>query len=393
MGSTSQKRRICFVTGTRAEFGLMESTLRAIQSHPKLQLQLIATGMHLDRAHGQPLSAIREAGFKPNITIPWPSSKSPSSTAQSTGRAIASLSSAFQKLKPHIILIVGDRVEAFAAASTAHISQIPIAHIHGGDRALGQVDDSLRHAITKLSHIHLPATKESANRIAKLGEDRFRIQLVGSPANDNIHKSPAPWSDIAKRIPQLRQRRYALLLLHPVSPDAATEAQLALGILSQVVKTGFDHTVIIYPNNDPGSSGILSAWELIEKFRGRVGAMRDRITLFRDLPRSLYLAFLKHAASLVGNSSSGIIEAASFSTPVLDIGPRQLGRQRSQNVRHCDYDAAQILRSLKLIWNNGQPRRSPAANVYGRGDTSRRIASLLASIPLDNRLRRKLISY
>src|SRR6267142_2619619 len=172
---------------TRSEFGLMQSTLRAIQSHPKLELQIMATGMHLDPQHGDPLSAFRDSGFQPDAIIPWPSSsKSPSATAQFTGRAIASLAKEFQELKPDIILMVGDRVEAFAAASAAHISQIPIAHVHGGDRALGQIDDSLRHAITKLAHIHFPATRKSADRIAKVGEDTWRIRLVGSPGIDGI---------------------------------------------------------------------------------------------------------------------------------------------------------------------------------------------------------------
>src|SRR6266550_4302922 len=185
--SQKQKRRICFVTGSRAEFGLMQSTLRAIESHPKLQLQIIATGMHLDPAHGEPLDAIRNANIEPTATVPWPAASSANSTAAATGKATAALAGAFKKLKPDIVLIVGDRVEAFAAASAAHISQIPIAHIHGGDRALGQIDDSLRHAITKLSHIHFPATRQSARRIQRLGEDKFRIHTVGSPGIDGIH--------------------------------------------------------------------------------------------------------------------------------------------------------------------------------------------------------------
>src|SRR5207237_10764836 len=161
--SQKQKRRICFVTGSRAEFGLMQSTLRAIKSHPQLKLQIIATGMHLDPSYGKPLSAIRTANFQPTTTASWIStSSSPRAAAAATGQAIAALAEIFKKLKPHFVLLTGDRVEAFAAAAAAHISQIPIAHVHGGDRALGQIDDSLRHAITKLAHIHFPATSQSA---------------------------------------------------------------------------------------------------------------------------------------------------------------------------------------------------------------------------------------
>jgi UDP-hydrolysing UDP-N-acetyl-D-glucosamine 2-epimerase len=146
-----RKRRICFVTGTRAEFGLMESTLRAIRKHPKLQLQIVVTGMHLDRRHG---NTIRSIERKIDATVPWRAATgSPLDTARATGRAIESLAATFDRLNSDVVLIVGDRVEAFAAASAAHISGKIIAHVHGGDRALGQVDDSLRHAITKLSHI------------------------------------------------------------------------------------------------------------------------------------------------------------------------------------------------------------------------------------------------
>src|SRR5258706_962344 len=224
MKNIPKQRRICFVTGSRAEFGLMQSTLRAIQSHAKLKLQIIATGMHLDPAHGKPLSTICEAEFAIDVTIPWSqSAESAISTAAATGQAIAALAEAFKKLKPDIVLVVGDRVEAFAAASAAHISQIPIAHVHGGDRALGQIDDSLRHAITKLSHVHFPATGQSALRIAKLGEDKWRIKPVGSPGIDGITNDVLPFSIIQNDLPGLRRRRYALVLMHPTSPNEQLE--------------------------------------------------------------------------------------------------------------------------------------------------------------------------
>ncbi len=178
------KRRICFVTGTRAEFGLMQSVLRAIDSHPSLELQIVATGMHLDRRHGRTIDSL---GRKIHAIVPWRSKTgSPIETAQSTGHAITHLAATFDRLKSDIVLVVGDRVEAFAAASAAHIGGKIVAHIHGGDRALGQVDDSLRHAITKLAHLHFAATKQSARRIKKLGEDDWRIFPVGAPGIDGI---------------------------------------------------------------------------------------------------------------------------------------------------------------------------------------------------------------
>lgn len=373
-----KRRRICYVTGSRAEFGLMESTLRAIQSHPKLTLQLIATGMHLDSAHGKPMAAIRASGIRANLTVEWPrwGNLTPDVTAHATGQAISELSDAFEQLHPDVVLLVGDRVEAFAAASAAHISQIPIAHVHGGDRALGQIDDSLRHAITKLSHIHFPATRQSAQRIAKMGEDKFRIHLVGSPGIDGIDRL---------LLGRVTIENYALLVFHPCSPDPDAEELLAKAILQTTLDAGFDHIVIVYPNNDPGCTGIIAAWESAKK--------EPRATIFRDLPRRKFLGYLKHAAVLVGNSSSGIIEAASFGTPVINIGDRQKGRERNANVIDVPADAAAIRRALKKVWNNGHPLRFPKKNIYGTGPTSQKIAHILATIPLDERLRRKLIAY
>src|SRR5690348_11913590 len=167
----SRRRRVCFVTGTRAEFGLMRTTLHAIQSHPSLELQLLATGMHLDRAHGRSIDAIRKEGWRVGATVSWPRSSTPAANAVSTGSAMAGIAQALERLQSDVVLVVGDRVEAFAAAAAGHVSGRVVAHVHGGDRALGQVDDSLRHAITKLAHVHFPATTRSANRLIKLGED------------------------------------------------------------------------------------------------------------------------------------------------------------------------------------------------------------------------------
>lgn len=370
--------RICFATGSRAEFGLMHSTLRTISAHHSLRLQLLVTGMHLDRRLGHSIDLIRTEGWKIDAAIPWPRSATPTATAASTGRAIARMAHAFDRLKTDIILIVGDRVEAFAAASAAHISGRIVAHVHGGDRALGQVDDALRHAITKLAHVHFPATRQSADRIARLGEDPWRIHLVGSPGLDDIHTLDTPCP------PSLTPRRYALLILHPADPDDQLEYRRADMILQAVQSIGFRQIVIIHPNNDPGAGGILRRWRQIPP------ALH---CLLPNAPRPLFLCLLRHAALLVGNSSSGIIEAASFQTPVLDIGPRQHGRQHGANVTHVDYNPAAITRALQSLWNNGRPRRAPGANVYGSGHTGRKIADILGRLQPNERLRHKLINY
>jgi UDP-hydrolysing UDP-N-acetyl-D-glucosamine 2-epimerase len=393
----TEKRRVCFVTGTRAEFGLMRSTLDAIRRHPRLRLQLVCTGMHLDPAHGRTVETIRADGWPVDAEVPWgnehsplgSANGSPTHNARSTGTAMAALAEAYEALNSDVVVVVGDRVEAFAAAAAAHVAHVPVAHVHGGDRALGQVDDSLRHAISKLAHVHFPATEQSAMRLKRLGEDPGRVRRVGSPGVDGIESAAAPWRVIAKEYSGLRPGRYALLVLHPTGPRAPEEGRRARMVLSAVRAVGFDHVVVVYPNNDPGAAGIIGHWDEISD-RARAG---DSITLRRDVPRRLFLGLLRGAAVLVGNSSSGIIEAASFGTPVVDIGPRQAGRERSGNVTSVPFRPANICEVLQSVWNGGSPRRCRAANVYGGDGAGRRIADALARLSLNDRLRRKLIAY
>ena len=363
------RRRICFVTGTRAEYGLMQSTLRAIAAHSNLQLQIVATGMHLDRRRG---SSKRTIDFDVDRIVPW---RPTDPVACATGRAMAGLADAFEELRSDIILIVGDRVEAFAAASAAHLSGRIVAHVHGGDRALGQVDDALRHAITKLSHVHFPATGQSADRIMKLGEDRWRVHRVGSPGIDGIVKD-------AVRAHDLKPHTYALLVLHPIDKDEQLEHRRARMTLRAIELADVKQIVIVYPNNDPGSNGIIRAWEEL--------TLSDSIAIHRNVARPAFLGLMRDAAVLVGNSSSGIIEAASFGTPVVDIGARQFGRERSTYVMNVPYSAAAITRAVRRAIRDPRPLRR---NVYGGQGTATRIAGVLAAIRLDDRMRRKLIVY
>ncbi len=355
----------------------MRSTLAAIRDHSRLQLQIVATGMHLSAAHGRTVNSIRNEGWTVDATVPWKTSRSPQQSAVATGTAMAGIAVAIAKLKSDIVLVVGDRVEAFAAASAAHLAGVVVAHVHGGDRALGQVDDSLRHAITKLAHLHFPATSQSEQRVLKLGEDRWRVYRAGSPGVDGIDADAAAFSRPASR------RTSALLVLHPTGADDSVEQRRAQMLLAVVRETGFDTIQIIHPNNDPGSAGIARCWD----------KLGNPNTVHRSVPRNQFLAMMRDAAVLIGNSSSGIIEAASFGTPVIDVGPRQLGRETSSNVEHIDFDPARLTESLRRLWNDGKPVRHPRTNVYGGNGAGRKIATRLASVKLDERLRTKLIAY
>ena len=330
--------------------------------------------MHLDRKHGKTIDRIRGEKWPIDAIIPW----SDSNRAIATGKAITGLAGAFAKLKSEIILIVGDRVEAFAAASAAHLSDIPVAHVHGGDRALGQMDDSLRHAISKLAHIHFPATKQSAQRLAKMGEDPWRIHRVGSPGIDGILETAATFKGV-------RKHQFALVVLHPVIADDSQEFRHAAMIAQSLRHSKIPQVVIVFPNNDPGSNGIIRCWKQL--------AADPQFIVRQNVSRPEFLGLLRDAAMLIGNSSSGIIEASSFHTPVIDIGPRQFGRERSNDVRSVPYRASAITQAISHIWNKGSPRRGTSQNPYQGNRAGRQIANILAKTPINPRLLRKIISF
>jgi UDP-hydrolysing UDP-N-acetyl-D-glucosamine 2-epimerase len=361
------------VTGSRAEFGLMRSTLEAIAVDKRLRLQIVVTGMHLERRHGNTIEQIRRE-WPVDVVVEWKGVN----RAAATGNAIAALAKVFSRLKPDFVLIAGDRVEAFAAATAAHLCDIAVAHVHGGDRALGQMDDSLRHAISKLAHVHFPATKLSAARLTKLGEDRWRIRRVGSPGIDGIIEA-------ASRTTGFRAGNFALLVLHPISSSVAEEFHHASVVVRALQHCRIPQVVVIYPNNDPGAGGIIRRWNSLKS--------DPRFILHPDVNRPHFLALLRDAAFLIGNSSSGIIEAASFRTPVVDIGARQLGRERCEDVVNVPYRTTDIAKSIRRIWKNGQPIRGRCGNPYEGKATGPRIADILAETAINRRLLRKIISY
>lgn len=361
----------------------MTSTLRALLAMDGVTLQLVVTGIHLDAKHGRSIQQIENQGWKIDAVVPWDAdANTPADLAAETGRATAGLAGAFDRLKSEIVLVVGDRVEAFAAASAGHIGGRIVAHVHGGDRALGQVDDSLRHAITKLAHLHFPATAMSADRIRKLGEDRWRVHQAGSPGIDGITRSAIPRAMTFKRY-GLVTGTFALVVLHPAVADDLLEEHRAKMLLRAIRSAGIESIVAVAPNNDPGAAGILRCWE-----NGVAG-----LQFHRDLPRGDFLGLLRDTAVLIGNSSSGIIEAASFGTPVIDVGDRQKGRERGPNVRNVPFQIESLRKAITEVWNGGVPARFPRDNVYGGGATGEKIAKILARVPLDDRLRRKLIAF
>lgn len=374
------RRKICFVTGTRAEFGLMASTLAAIRAHEALELQLVVTGQHTQPSRGNTLRTIRRDGWPVDAVVRWPDDESPSGIARTTGATMARLAGVYESLAPAVVLVVGDRVEAFAAASAAHVGGRVVAHVHGGDRALGQVDDALRHAISKLAHVHFAATRASGARLFAMGEDRWRIRVAGSPGIDGIRRDAADSRAFLAAI-GASDGDFVLLLLHPTEANDRAEARRSTRLIDATRAAFAGPIVALMPNNDPGAAGIAASL--------RRAGDRGSVNVVTHADRPVFLGLLRDCRCLIGNSSSGIIEAGAFGTPVLDVGPRQLGRERGPNVLHAE--EADFSRAVVRVLR--QPRTAAKLHPYGGGGAARKIADVLASMAIDERLRRKLIRY
>ena len=314
-------RKIAVVTGTRAEWGLLRPVCAAIRAERGLALQVVAGGAHL-LAPARTIDEVR--AFAPAL-VEYPMQVAGETgrvaDARALGRGIAVLADQFASLAPDIVVVLGDRIEAFAAASAAAIGGIRVAHIHGGDRAEGVADESMRHAITKLAHIHFPASAESAQRILSLGEHAATVHLVGSPALDGL-----------AAIDALDDARYDALgspefvvLLHPCGRSDDAEHADAADLLDAALDHG--RVLALAPNSDPGRGGIVRA------IAERCGALR----VAEHLPRAQFVGLLKRpeVKALVGNSSAGIIEASALGARVVDVGLRQRGRERARHVVSC----------------------------------------------------------
>lgn len=377
----SAKRKIAYVTGTRADFGLVLSTLRRIHDHPDLELSLIVTGMHLSTDYGMTVAEVEASGLSIAARIEVEHG-SPSGVLMggNVGLMIRGMVAALAEIRPDIVLVLGDRGEMLAGAIAALHLNIPTAHIHGGERS-GTIDEPVRHAISKLSHLHLVATEESRERLVRMGEMAARIFVVGAPGLDGIDTlGQEDAGPLLTRL-GLAQGPLALLVYHPVVQEAVSAAATAKVVLDVVSVSGLQVLALV-PNSDAGGAEIR---RVLEDAAGKGG-----ITLVPHLKREDFLTLLRHAEVLIGNSSSGIIEAASFGTKVLNIGSRQQLRQRNQNVVDVEPDSETIAAALEATL--AAPRPSPK-NVYGDGRAGERIAAILATHSLDPALLMKTNAY
>jgi GDP/UDP-N,N'-diacetylbacillosamine 2-epimerase (hydrolysing) len=382
MTPAPRPRHVCYVSGTRADFGLMRSTLHAIDAAAGLRLSVIVTGMHLSPSYGGTASEIEEAGFEVAARIPVPLEQATGGTmARNIGTMIGGFTDALEMLRPDLLLLLGDRGEMLAGAIAAIHLNLPIAHVHGGERS-GTVDEPVRHAISKLAHLHFTATGEARQRLIRMGEREDRVFVTGAPGLDGLPEAPPVDRETLLAGHGLDPRRpFALLILHPVHQEADQAGEQAEALLAALRETGIQ-TLALLPNADAGNREVR---RLLESERGREG-----FALATHLPRSRFLAAMAHADIMVGNSSAGIIEAASFGTPVLNVGRRQHLRERNANVVDVAAGREKIAQGLAALLRKG---RFAPANLYGDGRAGERIVRLLRETPLDAELLNKVNGY
>lgn len=376
------------MTGTRADYGLLRPTIAAVHEDERFELQLIVAGMHLEERYGMTVDEIEADGFPIADRVPTgDAAEAEGGVATATERALAGFGAALRRGRPGVLLVLGDRYDALAAALAATLQGVAVGHLHGGERSEGSIDDAMRHAITKLAHLHFVATREYAERVVQLGEEQWRVHLTGAAALESIATLDLLGRDAlaAELGLSALESPVVSLTLHPTSlePGAAQkEAEATVAALDAAV--GEVGTVIVsLPNDDPGNEATRAVLE-------RWVADRQTAHAFASLGQLRYLSLLSHTDVVVGNSSSGLLETPSFRVPVVNIGDRQAGRVRAANVIDVPATVAEITvaleRALDPAFRDGlRDLRSP----YGEGDVSRRVLEALASAPPLEQLRRK----
>lgn len=380
-----KQKHIVYVTGTRADFGLIKNVLRKINKNPELRLSVIVTGMHLMEEFGSSLKEVEKEKFALYEINATYKGDDRTSMAEFTAGCLKGCAEIFGKIKPDILLVIGDRAESLAASVAAAYMKIPIAHIHGGDKS-ATIDEPVRHAITKLANIHLAATKLSAERIEKMGEEKWRIFVVGAPSLDAILNSEIADKKTAEKELNVDFDKPVIIVLQHPSFDAEKAGEQMTETMEAIRELG-GQAVVIYPNADAGGRKIIDVIENYRKYKN--------IRISKNLEHSLFLGLMKNASVMIGNSSCGIIEAPSFNLPVVNIGERQDGRDRCSNVIDAGYDRKQIVNAVKKALHDKEfiKEIKGCKNTYGDGKTAKRIAKILFEIKIDDRLLQKRLTY
>ena len=375
------KRKICVVVHSRANYGRIKTAMREISYHPSLELQLIVGSSALLERFGSVINNIREDGFKEKaIVSSIIEGETPTTMAKSTGLAIIELATHFENLKPDIVLTVADRFETLATAVASSYMNIPLAHTQGGE-VTGNIDESVRHAITKLAHIHFPATKKASEFIIRLGEDPKTVFLTGCPAIDLVAESDLVLNKDQLNINKIGvggeinlERDFLLVLQHPITSEYGEGVSQINETIKAVYKLSQKGMQVLWlwPNVDAGSDDVSNG---IRTFRENIKARNIRF--FKNFQPEEYVSLLANAKCIIGNSSSGIREASFLGTPCVNIGTRQTGRERGENVIDVNYKSDEIYNAILKQIKNG---KYPKSNLFGDGNSGKKIAQILSTV-------------
>lgn len=372
-------RKICVVTGSRAEYGILRNLMAAIKADPELQLQVIATNQHLSKLQGETYKEIERDGFTIDYKVYMADDEAPdnaNTTAKSISRGVSGFADAFDALHPDLLLILGDRYEMLAVASTALIYKIPIAHLHGGEITEGAFDDAIRHAISKMSHLHFTSTEAYRNRVIQLGEQPERVFNVGALGVENVMKNDfMSKEEIESSLNFQLTDKCLLCTYHPVTLSNMSSEVQVLNLLKALDYYKDYHIIFTYSNSDTNSQII------IKRIQEYVDRNKGRCMFIPSLGQRRYFSALKYMTAVLGNSSSGIIEVPSFGILTLDIGDRQKGRIAADCVIHCGYSIEEIKEGLEKVVN--YPSKAIDNHYYKEG-TCEAIFNIIKNYPLEN---------
>jgi GDP/UDP-N,N'-diacetylbacillosamine 2-epimerase (hydrolysing) len=378
-------RKICIVTGTRAEFGLLRWLMQEIDASDALTLQVIATGMHLSPEFGSTYREIEQAGFNIDARVEMLlSADTASAVTKSMGLGLIGYADAYTRLAPDLVVLLGDRFEIFAAAAAAMIAGIPIAHLHGGETTEGAFDEAIRHSITKMSHLHFVAAADYRNRVIQLGEQPERVFLVGGLGIDAIKRTTLMTREaLEASLKFTLGPRNLLITFHPVTLESQSSAYQMSELLKALDGLEDTHLIFTMPNADTGGRKLTA---MVDAFV----ASHPNARAYSSLGQLRYLSCMHLVDGVVGNSSSGLAEAPSMGIGTIDIGDRQRGRLRAASVIHCEPSQAQITQALRTLYSSAfNDSLAQVVNPYGTGGASQRIVQVLATHPLDQLIKKK----
>lgn len=382
------RRKICIVTSTRADWGLLSSVARELRAYETVELQIIATNMHLDARYGMTVDEIIEDGFKVDERVEMNAGNdSAVETAAATGKCLIGVARALGRLNPDILVILGDRYEMLAVATAATIMRVPIAHIAGGEISEGAFDDNIRHALTKLSALHFTATDAYRNRVISMGENPKYVLNTGALGVYNIiHEPVIPKPELEKFIGIDINSSTLLVTFHPATMDPVPVKERCDALLQALDGFISSHIIFTYPNNDPDGEVII---KMINEYAARYPG---RVAVVPSLGRRRYLSALHFVSAVVGNSSSGIVEVPTMRIPTVDIGIRQQGRIAASSVIHCEGEHDQIHQAISFALSPAGKRLAlETDNPYAKRDTVTRIVDTLVHIRLDELYSKRFI--